>query len=100
MIKNNNSQGYNKTRNYRHSITEPGRDDDIFSNIREKVNSGILSGSFDSIIAKITKIKSMRELSEFLRFNSVDELYDFVDHAHTIPEFKNVSNLLFDILQK
>jgi enolase len=100
MIQNNHSRDFYKTRYYRHSITEPGRDDDIFSNIREKVNSGILSGSFDSIISKITKIKSMSELSEFLRFNSVNELYDFVDNAHTIPEFKIVSDLLIDILQK
>lgn len=100
MIQNNISHKYYKTRDYRHSITEPGRDDDLFANIREKVNSGILSGSFDDIIAKLIKIKSMPELSEFLRFNSVDELYDFVDNAHTIPEFKLVRNLLFDILKK
>jgi hypothetical protein len=100
MTKNNNSYGYYKTRDYRHSITEPGRDDDIFVNIREKVNSGILSGSFDNIIAKLTKIKSIQELSEFLHFNSVDELYDFVDNAHNIPEFKVVTDLLFDILKK
>ena len=100
MIKNNNSRDYYKTRDYRHSITEPGCDDNIFVNIREKVHSGIFSDSFDNIIEKLTKIKSMRELSEFLRFDSVDELYDFVDNAHTIPEFKIVSNLLFDILQK
>lgn len=100
MIQNNYSRDFYKTRYYRHSITEPGRDDDIFVNIREKVNSGIFSDSFDNIIEKLTKIKSMRELSEFLHFNSVDELYDLVDNAHTIPEFKIVSNLLSDILQK
>ena len=100
MIHNNNSPGYYKTRNYRHSITEPGCDDDIFANIREKVHSGILTGSFVSIITKLIKIKSIQELSEFLRFNSVDELYDFVDNAHTIPEFKTVSDLLYDILKK
>lgn len=100
MIKTSNVKDFYKTRNYRHSITEPGRDDDIFSNIREKVNSGILSGSFDSVIAKLTKIKSMSELSEFLRFNSVDELYVLIDNAHTVPEFKIVSDLLFDILKK
>lgn len=100
MIQNNYSRDFYKTRYYRHSITEPGCDDNIFANIREKINSGIFTGSFDSIITKITKIKSISELSEFLRFNSVDELYDFVDNAHTIPEFKVVSDLLFDILHK
>jgi enolase len=100
MIKTSNVKDFYKTRYYRHSITEPGCDDDIFANIREKVNSGIFTGSFDSIITKITKIKSISELSEFLHFNSVDELYDFVDNAHTIPEFKAVSDLLYDILKK
>ena len=100
MNKNNNSPGYYKTRDYRHSITEPGRDDDIFANIREKVHSGIFSDSFDNIIEKLTKIKSISELSEFLRFNSVDELYDIIDNAHNVPEFKIVNDLLFDILKK
>ena len=100
MIQNNNPHGYYKTRDYRHSITEPGRDDDLFANIREKVNSGILPGSFNSIISKLTKIKSISELSEFLHFNSVDELYDYVDNAHSSPEFKIISDLLFDILHK
>jgi len=100
MIHNNHTSGYYKTRDYRHSITEPGRDDDIFANIRDKVHSNILSGSFESIIKKITKIKSISELSEFLHFNSVDELYDFVDNAHTIPEFTSVSNLLYDMLHR
>ena len=100
MIKNNNSLGYYKTRDYRHSITEPGYDDDILFNFREKIGSGIFLESFDDIIEKLSKIKSMQELSQFLRFNSVDELYYFVNNVHTIPKFKIISNLLFDILKK